>query len=84
MNENENDGLIWLHALSLANSVKDVDDAVLFSRFWRIWSKYIPADDASAPELLEFTESTRRAWRCVLEMNNQFQSQFSSQFSEKE
>lgn len=68
------DSTVWMIILGLSDTVADIDEAILWVRFWRAWTSVAPppADENSAGEMLDFAKFTKAAWLCVLSMNNQF------------
>lgn len=66
-----NNPTVWIVSLGLSETIADIDDAILWVRFWREWTKYaaIPVDEDDAGGVLDFSSYTKAAWRTVQEIN---------------
>jgi len=71
----ENDALIWAVSTGASELIKNIDSAVLFTRFWRNWVAIhgVP-DRESAADVINFNKSTYAAFYTALILNQPIQA----------
>jgi hypothetical protein len=71
----ENDALIWAVSTGANELIKDIDAALLFTRFWRHWVAIhgTPKDEESAADWINFNKSTYAAFYTALLLNQPIQ-----------